>query len=476
MGRHPMKGWFGSTIQRTSYTRLEQWSNTTLFLLKDLSRQHQFGPKVLPGKYCSVTYASHGEELWKGDIMVADIEELEDMDASEIHARRLNVKEVLTPMKGENVIFPIADGTVKLSGGDQVLRTSTLLNPRSPRPRRRTRKPSRRIRRVFFTTTWRLVVVWWWSQKWFLVHLKRFHLPSSCGTLSQTVRADWRIIPNSTEIHWRYQNYRHDVGCDVGEISTIIGHSHWQDTGPRLQELRRERARPVTSESSEPVPCGKRIGTLMKIENCQMHGQVSRDSLYWMKNHLTDIHGLVRDWRGNKRPQGPTMCGQICGKHVSDASKRKAKRKRAIEKPKLDNAKRLRGFYFIDPDDEEFQGYHEKCAYKVGNSDASSNASQTSTWQVQGNLWHRVGQHKTKCACIVEAGESMRVSMEASQSKIHEDHIAGEGVNSLSHDNLVRKFILMPEAMKTTRCPGSSGERRGKLKRYWHGSWRKSKK
>ena len=28
--------------------------------------------------------------------MIADIEELEEMDASEIHARRLNAKEVLT--------------------------------------------------------------------------------------------------------------------------------------------------------------------------------------------------------------------------------------------------------------------------------------------------------------------------------------------------------------------------------------------
>ena len=31
--------------------------------------------------------------------MVADIEELEKMDASEIRARRLNAKEVLTPKK-----------------------------------------------------------------------------------------------------------------------------------------------------------------------------------------------------------------------------------------------------------------------------------------------------------------------------------------------------------------------------------------
>ena len=50
--------------------------------------------------------------------MVADIEELEEMDAPELHARRLNAKEVLTPMKGDNFIFPVADGTVKNLGGE----------------------------------------------------------------------------------------------------------------------------------------------------------------------------------------------------------------------------------------------------------------------------------------------------------------------------------------------------------------------
>ena len=62
-----------------------------------------------------------------------DIEELEQMDASEIYAKRLNAKEVLTPMSGEKFMFPIAEGTVKLSGGDQVLRTSTLIRDRPDR-------------------------------------------------------------------------------------------------------------------------------------------------------------------------------------------------------------------------------------------------------------------------------------------------------------------------------------------------------
>ena len=59
--------------------------------------------------------------------MVADIEELEEMDASELHSGRLNAKEVLTPMEGEKFILPVADGTVETSGEDQDLRASTFI-------------------------------------------------------------------------------------------------------------------------------------------------------------------------------------------------------------------------------------------------------------------------------------------------------------------------------------------------------------
>ena len=55
------------------------------------------------------------------------------MDASEIHARRLNAKEVLTPMKGENFIFAVADRTDKISGEDRRLRTSILIRERPER-------------------------------------------------------------------------------------------------------------------------------------------------------------------------------------------------------------------------------------------------------------------------------------------------------------------------------------------------------
>ena len=95
------------------------------FTANDQSRIHQFGKKVLPGLFLG--YALYAGGVWKGGVLVADIEELESMDASEIYSTRLNAKEVIFPKENEKFIFPAADGRIKLSGGDQDLRTSTLI-------------------------------------------------------------------------------------------------------------------------------------------------------------------------------------------------------------------------------------------------------------------------------------------------------------------------------------------------------------
>ena len=73
-----------------------------------------------------------GWEFGRGDVLVADIEELETMDASEVHSTRLNAKKVMFPKQGE-FTFPIADGRIKTPGEDQALRTSTLIRPRPNR-------------------------------------------------------------------------------------------------------------------------------------------------------------------------------------------------------------------------------------------------------------------------------------------------------------------------------------------------------
>ena len=97
---------------------------------KDQSRIHQFGKKVVPGLFLG--YALYAGGIWKGNVLIADLEELETMDASEIYSKRLIAKEVLFPKQGE-FIFPVADGRIKTLGGDQELRTSTLVRPRPNR-------------------------------------------------------------------------------------------------------------------------------------------------------------------------------------------------------------------------------------------------------------------------------------------------------------------------------------------------------
>ena len=94
---------------------------------KDQSRIHQFGKKVLPGLFLG--YALYAGIIWKGDVLVADLEELETMDASEIYSKGLN-KEVIFPKEKSEFILPIADGRIKPLGGDQDVRTSTSIRQR----------------------------------------------------------------------------------------------------------------------------------------------------------------------------------------------------------------------------------------------------------------------------------------------------------------------------------------------------------
>ena len=61
--------------------------------LRDQSKLHQFGKKVLP-EIC-LGHALIAVRIRKGDIRIADLHELEKLDAPEICPRRVNAKEVL---------------------------------------------------------------------------------------------------------------------------------------------------------------------------------------------------------------------------------------------------------------------------------------------------------------------------------------------------------------------------------------------
>ena len=128
------------------------------------------------------------------------------------------------------------------------------------------------------------------------------------------------------------------------------------------------------------------------------------------------------------------------GKHA----KLKEKQKWSNEKFHLENARKLRGIYFIGPEDTEFKETIKNARKKLETSVAPAMLC-----KIMKNCGSDgSNKNKTKLACILEADESTRMRMGNSIPHYHQDHIAGKGENSLQHYNLVHKFIPMPQAMK----------------------------
>ena len=199
--------------------------------------------------------------------------------------------------KVKKMIFPVADGILeKIRIWDHPLESGIVWNEERNKKffeenqadsllhHHNKRTQHEMMRKLFFN--------FWSITRDFIYRHQRW-------TQSQNVRAERSIIPNSTEAHRRYQNNTHVTGW-------IDGNTFW-----RL--LERE----------------------IKIETCQMPWQDSQD-LFYLNEKATWRIFMVREWdaRENKRPQDPTMYGQICRKRMSDAAKRKAKQKWVMEKTK----------------------------------------------------------------------------------------------------------------------------------------------
>ena len=181
---------------------------------KDQSRIHQFGKKVLPGLFLG--YALYAGWIWKGDVLIADLEELETMDASEIYSKRLNAKEVhFSNRRWTN------QNPWKRSGTE-----NNHFGTASTNSRRESHWFSWRVRRVSSTTS-RLFSRRRWSDRWLLVHVRKLHIPPSRWTQSQTLLAERGIIPCSTEVHWRIQNYLYEFGCQTRETHRWLVECRW---------------------------------------------------------------------------------------------------------------------------------------------------------------------------------------------------------------------------------------------------------
>ena len=143
------------------------------------------------------------------------------------------------------------------------------------------------------------------------------------------------------------------------------------------------------------------------------------------------------------------------GKHA----KLKEKQKWSNEKLHLENARKLRGICFIDPEDKEF-----KETIKNARKTLETSIALAMPCKIMKNCGSSASNKiKTRLACILEAFESTRMRMGNSIPHHHQDHIAGKGDNSLQHYNLVHKFIPMPSSHENSCSKGSSGQGMGKI-------------
>ena len=152
----------------------------------------------------------------------------------------------------------------------------------------------------------------------------------------------------------------------------------------------------------------------------------------------------------------------------------KEKQKWSEEKLHLENARKLRGIYVIDPEDTEFKQTIKNARKKLETSVALA---------MLGKIMKNCGSGasnkiKTKIACILEANESTRMRKGNSIPHHHEDHITGKGENSLQHYNWVYKFIPMPQAMKIPAAKAGVDKEWEKLEKIsaWNLTKVKSKK
>ena len=339
--------------------------------------------------------------------MVADIEDLEEMDASELHARRLNAKDVLTPMSGEILIFPIADGTVKLSGGDQVLRTPTSIRDRPDRGE------------------------------------EQDNLEGS----SSTSRQDSSL-------------YDGEAKSDLWSISGDFVYCQYLEPRVKLYVLR---------EASFPIPLKYIDVTRATKTSLDVMLETNIDD-YWNVDGDRDLSDTWTDFTrftilDEKPTDGKTWSGERLTrkqttsrpdtlwpemwKDMSETSKRKEKQKWAIEKKRSSTMpENCVVFTLLIQQMMNSRKLFLNARRKLEVPMPAATPCKLHKRDKYRKTCRTVEEHKTTYACSVEADETMRIRMEGSQSKNHEDHIAGKGMNSLSHYNLVHKFIPMPQAMK----------------------------
>ena len=171
----------------------------------------------------------------------------------------------------------------------------------------------------------------------------------------------------------------------------------------------------------DPMPSGPLTG----FTNFPILNERPPNGHAWFRRRLTNVQATSRPdclW-----PEGWFK--------MFKCSQQRERRHWAFEKPKLDNARKLRGVYYIDPDDMEF-------------TDTMKNARKVLKMPLESAMPRKFGtehgntcsikhdSRRTRYACITDAHESTRTRTRKTQSRDHEDLKAEKEFNSFFHHNL----------------------------------------
>ena len=331
--------------------------------------------------------------------------------------------------------FPIADGTVKLSGGDQVLRTSTSVQDRQDR-----------------------------------------------GEEQEN------LLGESDGSSAPLQDSKPDDGEAINDFWSMSGNIiHRHHVEPRVKLN-------VPSEDSFPIPLRYIAVTTATSTTLDVMLERRIDD-YWNIEGNRDLAdswtGFTRftildeqtpdgrtwsgsGWQGNKRHPGLTTCGQRYGKTCQKQRNAKKSRSGLSKNRSLTKLEDCAVFTSLIQQmwssNKLLKLRRKSWKFRCQQQCLARSGEESARKLVALLMLTRQNTH----ACIVEADESTRKRLEGTPHKDHEDYIAGKGINSLNHYNLVHKFILMPKAMKNQMRKQQWRKNGKNSKKYLHGSWRKS--
>ena len=179
-----------------------------------------------------------------------------------------------------------------------------------------------------------------------------------------------------------------------------------------------------------------------------------------------NTHGPVRRRTRKQTTSRPDDVWPDMWKFMSDAAEKKAKQRWAIEKPKLKNARQLRGIFFIEPNDEEFRLTMKAARKKLEVPMPTAMPCKIPIKSSGGHPpQHCETQDKIRLCC-----PCTRPRLGGAGHKPHQDHLVATGTNSLTHDSRVHKFIPMPPAMKIPDAQAAVEKVWENLRKYQHGS------